>query len=428
MFGVSAEDAVNASLAAAHATQETVNAFTSIDDEGARESARAIDSQIAVGRYAGPIGGKPIALKDLIDKKGQITTAGSAFYRHQATRSARCVSALESAGGVIIGRTGLHEFAFGFSSENPHFGAVRNPWDLNTSPGGSSGGSAAAVAAGVAPIAVGTDTGGSVRVPAALCGAFGLKVTYGSISLEGVFPLAPSIDTVGPIADSMEHIEVAYRAMSGDDRRATIGQLRIGVPQPWFDDSPTSNDVSAAFQSALEALRDSGHSVEPLMMPEVWPTRRITHAVAREVTEIHRDYRAKGQPYGDDVAARLEEVAQVSESQQREALTWQQDLRDRFAEAFTGVDLLVTPTVPVRAKVIGVDEIDGKHHRSVLSYFTALVNHSLHPALAIPLARSGEPPASIQVIGDRNAEPLLIEFGRSLEAQEIAAFQLAPPN
>ncbi len=132
------------------------------------------------------------------------------------------MSRLEAAGAVVIGRTGLHEFAFGFSSENPHFGPVRNPWDPDTSPGGSSGGSAAAVAAGITPVAIGTDTGGSVRVPAALCGCFGLKVTHGRIPLDGVFPLATTVDTVGPLADSIDALDSSYRAMSGDTaRRAT---------------------------------------------------------------------------------------------------------------------------------------------------------------------------------------------------------------
>ena len=135
----------------------------------------------------------PIGLKDLIDQEGQITTCGSAFYRHQAITSAAAVARLEQAGAVIIGRTGLHEWAYGFSSENPHFGPVRNPWNTQNSTGGSSGGSGAAVAAAITPISIGTDTGGSVRVPAAMCGTFGLKVTYNRIPLDGVFPLVPLI-------------------------------------------------------------------------------------------------------------------------------------------------------------------------------------------------------------------------------------------
>ena len=187
-------------LSADEASRQDLNTFTSIDPEAALT--RALRSRASSGTI-GALAGVPVGIKDLIDHEGRVTTAGSAFYRHEADRSSPVVSRLEAAGAVVIGRTGLHEFAFGFSSENPHFGPVRNPWDPDTSPGGSSGGSAAAVAAGITPVAIGTDTGGSVRVPAALCGCFGLKVTHGRIPLDGVFPLATTVDTVGPLADSI---------------------------------------------------------------------------------------------------------------------------------------------------------------------------------------------------------------------------------
>ena len=248
---------VQTALNAAHASQPKLNAFTSIDDDGALERAADIDRDAGTGGTTGALSGIPIALKDLIDQADRTTTAGSAFYRKTPSQSAACVEAIEAAGGVIIGRTGLHEFAFGFSSENPHWGPVRNPWNTNTSTGGSSGGSATAVAAGVTPIAIGTDTGGSVRVPAALCGTFGLKVTHGRIPLDGVFPLVPSLDSVGPLADSMSNLELAYRAMSNDQSEAAHDvPTRIGIPQPWVDNSPTDNDIAGAFTSAVDSLID----------------------------------------------------------------------------------------------------------------------------------------------------------------------------
>ena len=181
----------------------------------------------------------PVGIKDLIDHEGRVTTAGSAFYRHEADRSSPVVSRLEEAGAVVIGRTGLHEFAFGFSSENPHFGPVRNPWDPDTSPGGSSGGSAAAVAAGITPVAIGTDTGGSVRVPAALCGCFGLKVTHGRIPLDGVFPLADlrrHRRARSPIRSRPRQLVPGH--VRRHRRRATPGDLRLGVPEPWVGAAP----------------------------------------------------------------------------------------------------------------------------------------------------------------------------------------------
>ena len=279
-----------------------------------------------------------------------------------------------------MGRTGLHEFAFGFSSENPHFGPVRNPWDPATSPGGSSGGSGAAVAAGITPIAIGTDTGGSVRVPAALCGCYGLKVTHGRVPLEGVFPLVPSIDTVGPLADSIENLDTAYRVLSGDTSvEPSPDRLRIGIPQPWTDDAPMDDAVDAAFTLATQHLTELGHEVVTVHLPEVLPGREIILAIAEEVTDVHREFRAQGS-LTVRMSRRGSKTVRPSPPRSRRSVrAWQQMVRGRFADAFETVDLLVTPTVPVMRKVIGVDTIGDLHYRVVLSWFTALVNHTLHP-------------------------------------------------
>ena len=407
----------------AHATQPTLNAFTLIDDERALARAAEIDDTAGAGLLAGV----PIALKDLIDHQDRVTTCGSAFYRHLATSTAPAVTCLEEAGGVVIGRAGLHEFAFGFSSENQHFGPVRNPWDPATSPGGSSGGSGAAVGAGITPMAVGTDTGGSVRVPAALCGCFGLKVTPGRIPLDGVFPLVPSIDTVGPLADSIVNLETAYRVMSGA-RQGGSGwtRLRIGIPQPWYDEAPLDDEVDAAFTLALGLLGDLGHAVNAIPLPDAVPGREINYAIADEVNEVHRDFRAKGLPYGDEVAARLDDCATVTTQQSTEGREWQQMIRNRFSDAFEDVDLILTPTVPVMRKVIGVDTIGDLHYRAVLSWFTSMVNHALLPAIAMPLAGTGSPPVSLQAIGPMGSEEMLLGFGGDLASQGVVGF--VPPS
>ena len=214
---ITVRELVTAYLDRSEASQDELNAYTLIDRHQALLRAELIDRRLFGGEPAGPLTGVTVGLKDLIDQKGLPTTAGSSFYRHVPNRSATVVERLEAAGAVIIGRTGLHEFAFGFSSENHWFGPVRNPWDPETSPGGSSGGSAVAVAAGLSAIAIGTDTGGSVRVPAALCGVVGLKVTHGRVSLAGVFPLAPSLDTVGPLTRTVGDAALAYQAIAGHD-------------------------------------------------------------------------------------------------------------------------------------------------------------------------------------------------------------------
>jgi aspartyl-tRNA(Asn)/glutamyl-tRNA(Gln) amidotransferase subunit A len=425
----SAVERVSEALERAHRSQPSLNAFTSIEDERALDRASEIDRRIEAGENPGPLAGTPIGLKDLIDHEGRVTTAGSAFYRKRPDRSAPCVAALESAGAVIIGRTGLHEWAFGFSSENPHWGAVRNPWDTDSSTGGSSGGSAAAVAAGIVPIAIGTDTGGSVRVPSALCGTYGLKVTYGRIPLDGVFPLVGSIDTVGPLADSIENLGLSYRAMSGDRApEPETRSLRLGIPQPWVGDAPHDPDIASAFESLAGSLRDLGHQVGSIQMPDVVPAPPMWHAIAPEAREVHAGFRARGEPYGADIAQRLHDAEEVTDEEIEESGRWQKMIRTRFADALETVDLLITPAVPVRKKMIGVDEIAGRHYRSVLSYFSALVNHALLPALALPIAGTGSPPASLQVIGAPNAEADLLGFGRHLEGQELVEFEIPLPK
>ncbi len=330
---------------------------------------------------------------------------------------------------MIIGRTGLHEFAFGFSSENPHWGPVRNPWDPATSCGGSSGGSAAAVASGVVPIAIGTDTGGSVRVPAALCGTFGLKVTHGRIPLDGVFPLVPSIDTVGPLADGVESLALAYRAMSGDHRpEPEASTLRIGVPQPWVESAPVSDEVEEAFTSTLGRLEGLGHRVIGIDLPEAVPSHHIMWAIAEEVREVHREFRRRGETYGDDVATRLDDADEVTDDEIAAGRQWQSDLKAGFLREFQQVDLVITPTVPVRRKVIGVDTIGDLHYRVVLSWFSALVNHALLPAIALPLAGTGTPPLSLQAIAPAGDEAGLLAFARHLEASGVSGFTVAGSN
>lgn len=420
---MSVAEVVGTAIAAAHSSQGTLNAFTFIDDELAMERAAAIDARGDTGGLTGV----PIGLKDLIEHEGRVNTCGSAFYRELADTSAPCVRRLEDAGAVIIGRTGLHEWAFGFSSENPHWGPVRNPWDTSTSPGGSSGGSATAVAAGIVPIAIGTDTGGSVRVPAGLCGIYGLKVSHGRIPLDGVFPLVPSIDTVGPLANSVSNLDLSYRAMAADTAlEPAPREWRFGVPQPWCESAPCSEQVASAFEALVGRLRLLGHEVNQIDLPDVVPSHHIWSAIAEEAREVHRPFRERGESYGPDVKKRLDDADVVTDAEIAAARAWQSTIRTRFEDAFNTVDFLITPTVATTRKVIGEDMIGDLHYRTVISYFSSVVNQSLHPAIAMPLTDTGSPPVSLQAIGDMYSELELIALGRSLEKAGVVAFEAAP--
>ena len=442
---IPAEQVIEHYLQRCHRFQPELNAYTAIN-ERAKERATQIDRQVARGEDPGPLAGVPIAIKDLIDQAGAVTTAGSSFYRFEAERSATVVRRLEAAGANIIGRTGLHEFAFGFSSENDWFGPVRNPWDTATSAGGSSGGSAVAAAAGLAGAAIGTDTGGSVRVPAALCGVVGLKVTHGRVPLTGVFPLASSLDTVGPISRSVDDATVLYEVMAGHDPadpwsipqpvtpvdgQASLNGLIVGVPQPWVEGAPMAHNVEEAFAAALERLDNLGAQIREIRNPSLAVSRQLADLINGEVASVHRNWLADPScEYGSDVAERLQRALDVTLAEYVAAQEWRAGLRNSTAAVFDEVDILVTPTAGATAKTIGESAImiDGRarSHRLVLSQFTSLVNHMGVPALALPLSDAGSPPASLQVIGPWWSEHLLLQVGRLLEDAGAVGFRPPP--
>lgn len=413
---------------------DPINAFTAVDDEALIRAA-SIDRMVAQGNDPGPLAGVPVALKDLIDHTGRITTAGSSFFRHQATTTAPCVARLEAAGGIIVGRTGLHEFAFGFSSENAHFGPVLNPWDPTTSPGGSSGGSAAAVAAGMVPLAIGTDTGGSVRVPAALSGTVGLKVTHGAIPLTGVFPLAPSLDTVGPLALDLNDLRIAFDLMRGTDiadpwSRSGHGPgtevHRAGVPTAWLEASPLAGDVEAAFEAALRALESQGVEVVEIDEPSIAPTSMIDAMAYGEVAPIHRTWwQDHPEAYGTEVADRMLAVYSVTLDEHVAAHTWRARLQAAARRAFEQVDVILTPATCVTRKPLGVDTVPTRQgetgYRKALAWFTALVNNTACPAVVAPLAADGGPPPALQIIAPWWGEARALRFAERLTGRGILA-------
>ena len=429
-----ASDVVEEYVEVARVRNPDLNAFTEIDRDGALRQASLIDE----GTRTGPLAGVPIALKDLIDHTGHVTTAGSAFYRHQPSASATVVDRLEAAGAIIMGRTGLHEFAFGFSSENPWFGPVRNPWDTDLSPGGSSGGSAVAVAAGMSPAAIGTDTGGSVRVPAALCGIVGLKVTHGRIPLTGTFPLAGSLDTVGPLALTTGDTRLLYEAMKGFDRSdpwsapvvqpprrvRALEYLRVAVPLPWLERVETTRVTRRRFDRFCERLRDLGVTVEPVTDPALAPDPILFNLVGTEAAAVHREsFADPTKPYGDDLRDRLGQAMDNTAADYLEAVRWRAGMVQAARELFARYDLVLIPTVGHPRKRIGVDtiDIDGipTFYRLPLSGYTALVNVLGCPAISLPVLDEGIPPPSVQLVGPWWGENLLLGAGEELERSGI---------
>jgi aspartyl-tRNA(Asn)/glutamyl-tRNA(Gln) amidotransferase subunit A len=417
--------------------EDPLNAFTALD-EGAVPRAAALD----VSGDGGPLHGWSVGLKDLIDHAGRVTTCGSSFYRSSPTTSATVVDRLETAGGVIVGRTGLHEFAFGFSSENHWFGPVRNPWDPTTSPGGSSGGSGAAVAAGLVRLGIGTDTGGSVRVPAALTGTFGLKPTHGTVPLTGVFPLAASVDTVGPITRTVADLATAHRVLAGLDHSDPWSRVhipvglradrpRIGVPTEWLSSAPLTADVRAAFHGALEALSDLGADVRELSAPTLEPWGALNDLMGAQVAGVHRHWMEDpAKEYGPEVTERLRLVLDVDGDRLVDAMRWQASLMGATQRAFESVDLIATPTVAANRKVIGEPMVEFERgeiaYRTALAWFTSMVNHMRTPAVALPLAEGTGLPHSLQLIAPWGGETRLLDYAARLEAAAVVGFRPPP--
>lgn len=422
-----------------------LNAFTLVDAEAALEAAAHLDRRLAAGGRAGRLAGVPVALKDIIDQAGRPTTCGSGFYCRLPDSSAEVVRRLEEAGAVIIGRTGLHEFAFGFSSENDWWGPVRNPWDPTTSPGGSSGGSAAAVAAGLAPLGIGTDTGGSVRVPAALCGLVGLKPTHGRVPLTGVFPLAASLDTVGPLARSVADAALAYGVMAGPDpadpwsrprpvalpsEPADLRGCRVAVPLPWAS-HPLSPEVRSGFDLALEALARAGAHLERVHAADLEYPGLLEASMYPEVAEVHRGWlEAHPERYGPEVRARLGRAVAISRAEHAAGLAWRARARRALDALFSAWDVVATPTTAVLRKEIGESKVTTEAgsigYRAALAVFASPVNHAGNPALALPIAHPSppeQPPVSLHLIGPRWGEERLLAIGWALEAAGAVAFR-----
>jgi aspartyl-tRNA(Asn)/glutamyl-tRNA(Gln) amidotransferase subunit A len=350
--------------------------------------------------------GEPVAVKDLLDTAGLTTTYGSAlFAEHVPDASAEAVRRLEAGGYAVAGKTNLHEFAYGISSQNPHYGTVPNPAAPARLAGGSSGGSAAAIAAGDVELALGTDSAGSIRIPAAWCGVFGFKPTHGLVSVDGCFPLAPSYDVVGPMAASVEGCERLMRALApGFEPKelTSLEELEIGVA--WLDHAdPLVRDRVAEAAALFPRRRE-------IQLP-LAPSNRADFM--REAADVHRAlFPGNEELYGDNVRGKIERCLGVGDAEAAGAERERDGYRELMEEAFGDLDLLVTPTVPFVAPSADVDELDIRAGAISLTYpFSSLG----WPALALPCGSADEGlQASVQLAAPAGADALLLAAGRLL--------------
>jgi aspartyl-tRNA(Asn)/glutamyl-tRNA(Gln) amidotransferase subunit A len=362
-----------------------------------------------------PRGGGPrLAVKDLFDTAGVRTTYGSkVFAEHVPDTTASAVVRLERAGYVSVGKANLHEFAWGITSENPHYGSVPNPAAPGRVAGGSSGGNAAALAAGLVEAALGTDSGGSVRIPAACCGITGFKPTYGLVPIDGCFPLAPSYDHVGPMARDVAGCERMMRVLADGFEPATLHSLadvRVGVAWTERADPLVQRQVerAAALLPTTRFAGGAGRAVDLPFPDDVYP------AFAREAATVHADlFAAHRDLYGENVARKVAWALKVPDADVDAALAARQLYRERIAALMDGLDLVVTPTIPMVAPPLGIGDLALRERMIEL---TLPWNTVGAPALALPCgpAENGLP-ASVQLIGKPGDDATVLAAGRLLE-------------
>ncbi len=416
---ISATALVEECLAAIAECDAVLNAFITVLADDARRQAQALDAELARGVDRGPLHGIPVSLKDIIDLAGTPTTAASRLRDgHRAVADAPVTARLRAAGAIIVGKCNLHEFAFGTTGEESAYGPTRNPHAPEHVPGGSSSGSAVSVAAGMALASVGTDTGGSIRIPASCCGVVGLKPSHGEVSAAGIVPLAPSLDHVGPIARSVGDAALLYGIMrdgphhpahrpDGSGQRAeppVAPRPRLGIPRRYFLDL-LEPAVEGAFADTIERLARAGCRIDYVDIPHAADTGPVyLHTQLAEAAEYHRpDLDARPDAYGRGVRLRLELGRYVLAEDYVRAQRGRRILTAEVDAALEDRAGLLLPTLPVAPPRFGAASIaiggTIETTRALTLRLTQLFDVTGHPAISIPCGTAGGLPAGVQLVG-----------------------------
>ncbi|MYE89198.1 amidase [Candidatus Poribacteria bacterium] len=443
---ISPVELIETTLQAIDQREPQLNAFITVFSEESLERARQAEAEIRNGEDFGPLHGMPIALKDIIYVEGTRSTAGSNFFAEESPQfDAALVSKLKDAGAVIIGKTNLHEFAFGVTTENPHFGATANPWDTARVPGGSSGGSAAAVIAGCCAGALGSDTGGSIRIPAAVCGHVGLKPTFGRTSAHGVLALAQSLDTVGPMCRYVHDVALMMNVLAGYDPRDVhsenqsvpdytegldqpIRGRRAGIPKQHFFENLDS-EVERVVGDAIKILEGLGVEIVELDLPSAPAGHEVTLTLlTAEAGQFHQErLAAHREDYGVDVRELLEQGLELSATDYVEAIRVREIAKREFVQAFDQVDCILSPTAPVPAPLRSTHDLSGGSEsnriRPRLTRNTRLINLLGLPSISVPCgfvqvegsdSEQGLP-VGLQISGPWWSEKTLLQISHAYE-------------
>jgi aspartyl-tRNA(Asn)/glutamyl-tRNA(Gln) amidotransferase subunit A len=405
-----------------------LNAFITVLEESARARASAMDAELSHGIDRGPMHGIPFAHKDLVYTKGVRTTGGSKIFKDFVPdHDADIQINLEKSGAVMIGKTNLHEFAYGITSTNPHFGAVLNPWDTERIPGGSSGGSGATVAAGVVPFATGTDTGGSIRIPASFCGVTGLKPTFGLISKRGVMPLGWTMDHMGPLTKTVRDAAVAFHAMGGftggkvPPKNSDIHGLRVGLPGNYYFDA-LDPEVAASVRTAVQTAAAFGARIVDIRVPDIGALNVVGRMLLlAEATSVHLEHvTTRRGDIGLDVLTLLDQGRLIRGSDYVDAQRLRRIYCREFSKLWSQVDCIFTPTTPTPAPKIGQVTmkvgVEDEDVRLATTRLMRAINVLGIPALSIPcgFSKSGLP-IGLQILGAPRAEDTILRVGAAIE-------------
>ncbi len=416
-----------------------INSFITLLPQQALRAAFRAEKDILKRKYLGPLQGIPYAAKDLFFTKGVRTTCGSKILKNFIPDyDAAVIERLHASGAILLGKLNMHEFAYGTTSINPHYGPVRNPWSRERITGGSSGGSAAALASSFVPLALGTDTGGSIRIPSALCGCVGLKPTYGRVSRYGVYPLCWSLDHPGPMARGVADLAMAMNTLAGYDPRdpstpklpvpdytkaltEDLKGVRVGFPASYYFDL-LDPEVRAAVQKGIRTLKGLGAKVQRISIPQL-PEASITAYIlllAEGAASLEKWHRTRPQDLGDDVRSRLNLGATIMATQYLKAQRIRGKIRQNFARAFQKVDVLVTPQLPITAPRMDQTSVAwGKKIEAVpsaLTRFTRIYNLVGIPSLSLPCGFSSSGlPIGLQIAGKPFDEETVLKVAHAYE-------------
>jgi aspartyl-tRNA(Asn)/glutamyl-tRNA(Gln) amidotransferase subunit A len=410
-----------------------LNCYITTLADAALQTAREAEAAIQRGEYRGVLHGIPVALKDLYETGGVRTTAGSKFLRdYVPAQDSTAAAKLSAAGTILLGKLNMHEWAFGPLNTNPHYGACRNPWDTTRIPGGSSGGSGAALAAGLCMGSLGSDTRGSIRIPAALCGVVGLKPTYGRVSLRGVLPLSWSLDHAGPMARRVRDVAVLLQAIAGYDPQDAlsvdmpvddylrdidggVNGWKIALAVEGFDDAEP--EILRALEQAVNVFQGLGAQVTRVNLADLLVSRQSSGVIAGSDAAAFHQERIEKQPedFGADVLSRLKKGTALSGVEYANARLAQATIRHRLTRLFDDYEVLLAPTLPIGATRI--DDEDGlENARQPLTYYNAPFNMAGIPALALPCGfTSSGMPIGLQIAGRLWAEGQVLRAGSSYE-------------